>query len=185
MDLLTAMPASFAAGTTVSLQLTIPDYPASEYDLTVYLAGRSRIHADIESGVVKSGDDFLVTLTAALTAPLLPGRYEWEFRVKVGATAYLRVDAGTVLILPDIAQATDGSLQTHAERMLALVEAALEGRLTRDQESIIIDGVAITRIPHDNLRRLRILYLAEVESERNPANAIGSIHVHFNRPGAD
>lgn len=51
---------------------------------------------------------------------------------------------------------------THAERMLALIEQRLEGRITSDHESYTIEGRSLTRIPFAELREYRKYYRKEV-----------------------
>jgi hypothetical protein len=58
---------------------------------------------------------------------------------------------------------------THASRMLALIESALEGRIPAGLEMTIINGQNITRITVTQLSALRDKYLAEVMAERNAA----------------
>ena len=64
---------------------------------------------------------------------------------------------------------------THAERMLALIEAALEGRIPRGLESTNIDGQQIDRIPIAQLHALRVKYRTERASEIAAANAAAGI----------
>lgn len=62
----------------------------------------------------------------------------------------------------DINTSGSGSTLTHAERMLAAIEAALEGRITDDYKSLKINNREITKHSFDELRRLREYYRAEV-----------------------
>ena len=55
---------------------------------------------------------------------------------------------------------------THAGRMLALVEAALEGRMVDGIESHSIGGVPINLIQADRLMAIRSQYRVEVQRER-------------------
>ena len=77
---------------------------------------------------------------------------------------------------------------THAERMLALIEAALEGRIPRGLESTNIDGQQIDRIPIVQLETLRQKYRAERKGEIAAANAAAGIRprrtigIRFVRP---
>jgi hypothetical protein len=58
---------------------------------------------------------------------------------------------------------------THASRMLALIESAMEGRIPAGLEMTIINGQNITRMSLNTLSMLRDKYRAEVMAERNAA----------------
>jgi hypothetical protein len=60
---------------------------------------------------------------------------------------------------------------THAQRMLALIETALEGRIPRGLENTIIDGQQLDRIPLTQLHALRQKYRAERANEIAAVNA--------------
>jgi hypothetical protein len=79
---------------------------------------------------------------------------------------------------------------THATRTLAIIEAALEGRLPRGLETYVIDGQSIAKIPLETLHRMRSYYADEVFNEyaqdrinrglSNPRN----VFARFRRPGS-
>ena len=56
--------------------------------------------------------------------------------------------------------------QTHAEIMLAKIEAVLEGRITADIENYQIAGRQITKIPIAELLVLRDRYRVEVKNQK-------------------
>lgn len=58
---------------------------------------------------------------------------------------------------------------THASRTLALIEAAIEGRIPAGLSMTIINGQNITRIPLEQLCQLRNEYRAEVRAELDAA----------------
>ena len=60
----------------------------------------------------------------------------------------------------------NGVYQTHAERTFAVIEAALEGRLTKDLESYQIAGRSISKIPVETLMKMRGRYAGLVREER-------------------
>jgi hypothetical protein len=61
-------------------------------------------------------------------------------------------------------------MATHNETMLTAIKAALEGRITSDMEQYQIQGRQITKIPIDDLIKLKIYYEGEVNKEVNAAN---------------
>lgn len=115
-----------------------------------------------------SGETYRLTRTAAETAGTAPGEYRWDalaFHDASGDRVHL--GSGRVTVLPDPAQA-GGDLRSAAERILAAIEATIEGRAARDAESYSIEGRSIARTPLADLIRLRALYRREVEAERAP-----------------
>ncbi len=58
---------------------------------------------------------------------------------------------------------------SHAVTTLALIEAAIEGRIPRGLEQTSIDGQLITRITIPQLMALRLQYKAEVAAEVDAA----------------
>jgi len=57
-------------------------------------------------------------------------------------------------------------MSTHAQTMLAAIEAVLEGRITADIEQYSIAGRSITKIPIAELLKLRSYYKAEAVREQ-------------------
>jgi hypothetical protein len=55
---------------------------------------------------------------------------------------------------------------SHATTMLAAIESVLEGRITADVEQYTIAGRSITKIPVEELLKLRSLYRSEVNAEK-------------------
>lgn len=166
MDILTAIPERFTAGTTVKYIRTFVDFPADEgWTLNLYLAGAS-IATVAGSASAKS---FNVTLSAAATAGLVAGNYQWVERVAKAGEKF-DVAAGTSIVDPDVAVATAGSLQSYNEKRLAVIEAALTGTLTGGMLSYQIEGRAASKIPPAELEALRAKYHALVLAEQRPGH---------------
>ena len=165
MQTLTEFPESFAAGTTVKYTRSLSDYPANDgWTLAVHLRGRT-VEGSANATVAASGADYVVTFPATVTASLPAGGYTWIERVtKAGEVN--DPATGTVDVTPNVAAATAAGLQTHAARTLAALQAKLEGRVTADQETLQVDGMAISRIEIDKLEALVRRYQAKVNAER-------------------
>lgn len=174
----TGPPSTLHAGDSVRFRIADhPDYPNSEgWDLQYNLQGVDRLLDDADITVVfqTSGDDenhWLVTITAAKTANLSAGRYRLMGHF-AGSGSFAnrreRLDElDTVLVvLPDPATTVANAFQTHAERTLAVIEAVLEGRLTDDIEQYQIAGRSVSKIPIEQLTKLRGRYAAMVQQER-------------------
>lgn len=178
MQALTAMPERFPAGTTVEYTRTFADFtPAGGWALRLHLAGASVL----SKSAAPSGDSFVVTLTASETAKLAAGTCRWVERVTHGDGRLLDVASGSVVVTADLAAARAGDLQSWEEKTLAIVEAALAGRLTSDIESYQILGRAVSKIPAKDLLRLRGELRATVSAQRNRGRT-GRVHrVTFGR----
>ena len=128
--------------------------------------------ADITPTFQTSGDDaehWLAEVAASASAAIAAGRYRLYGYVAGSGDYANRIEpvSDTVVeVLPDPRTAQPGDFQTHAERTLAVIEAALEGRLTSDIESYQIAGRAVNKIPVRDLTRLRGQYASLVARER-------------------
>lgn len=166
-QVLTAEPRTIAAGTSVQWQRSYGDFsPADGWALKYYLNGPG----GLTLAATDSAGAWLVSITPAQTANLKSGTYRWVAYAEKGADAALeryQVAAGTIVLTPNLPDAAPGALQTFAEKMLAAIEALMLGRATADQESMTIDGTAITRIPFEQLVRYRNQYAAEVQRQQN------------------
>ena len=175
------------------------DYPNSEswtleYD---FVGVGILLVANITIAFQTSGDDqdhWLVTVAAATTAAIDDGRYDLFKRfvgsgTHAGRTETIGRDGKlggapfSVSVREDPRVATAGLFQSHAEKTLALINTALEGRLTKDFESYQIAGRSISKIPVRDLYALRSRYAAAVRQERT--GRIGrKVEVEFSTVGA-
>lgn len=120
-------------------------------------------------------------MTAANTAPLVPGNWKWQAFVEKGTERYT-IDVGTLVVEPFLDTAAAGSQQSQNEKMLAAIQSVLAGRATNDIESYQIAGRAVNKIPISELVKLENIYIAKVRQERNPGQ-FGVLHeVTFVRP---
>lgn len=148
------------------------DYPASSWTLAYRLNGPSprTITATAD------GDTFCVRAPAATTRNMTGGVYELVGYVTDGTDRFT-VYESTVLVAEDPAR--KAAFTSHAEKTLAILEAAIEGRLTADIESYQVEGRAVNKIPVAELRRLRGFYAAAVWRERNPGRLSRNVEVRF------
>lgn len=176
---LTALPASFSAGTTLSYRKSFADYPASAgWTFTLYLAGVTVTSVE----AIADGDDFVVTVTPAhTTTPFIAGHYSWVERVSLSGEVR-EVARGVVTIAPDIATATDGSEQSWLEKSISALKAHVVGRLPAGMESYQIGGRAVSKIP----LREAIGMLSDLESRldslADPTSVSRSVLISFPEP---
>ena len=118
MAIPTNEPRIILRGDTIKWSKSFADYPATTWSLKYALRGAGSI--DITAAA--SGSDFLVTLTAAITAAYVIGGYSWSSYVEQGAERY-----------------------TVASDSLAVKEnptaAALVGVETRSDAQVILDNL--------------------------------------------
>lgn len=185
----TVEPDVVMAGETWHWTIELSDFPGSEsWTITYYLAGASIISV---AATLVSGSKYDVVFTAANTAAILPGRYVWQ-AIAVSGTekhvarpmAYQPERQGVLTVLANIATATAGTLQTHAEKTLAVIETEIYNRMNSQAsiEAYAIAGRQVSKIPIDKLLRMRSAYQAMVRRERNPGTIGTDIAVIFGSP---
>jgi hypothetical protein len=175
------IPDRLTAGDTWKWTLSLGDFPPSDgYAITYSFRGPS-VLANADVTVTPGTSDYAVVVAKAKTAPLTPGTYSWTCHA-TKAGERLQAASGVVTVDPDPEAADAGELQPHAEKMLAIIEAALSGRLTSDMQSYQIAGRAITKIPVLELKQLRRQYRSELRGKRNGGKATTTVRLTFGRP---
>ena len=171
------LPQVFSAGETVKYRRFVPDYlPSDGWSLSLHLNGAL---ATLHKTGVTDGDGYIVTIDATDTLPA--GIYRYMERVTNGTTGEVhRVGSGVVNVEIDLATALAGAMLTHPERMLLLIEAALEEKIPADLQSYSIGGRAIVKYKPDELKKLRAQYRAEVYRLYNPGRLAPDIEIVFN-----
>ncbi len=175
------LPDQFAAGTTVCYRRRLADFPASEgWTLQVYLAGASVL----AKTAAADGDDFVVTIAASDTAGgFAPGFYKWVERVTgVGGEVY-EIAKGSVTVLPNLAEATEGSEQEWIERAVVALRAHIEGRLPAGMESYQIAGRVVAKMPVKEAVGLLTNLESRLASLKNPGFVTRPVLVSFTGPG--
>ncbi|EPF1455240.1 hypothetical protein AVM47_033635 [Pseudomonas aeruginosa] len=155
-------PTQLHAGDSVAWERDVPEYPASAgWSLRYVLSGPDRHVIEAQAGA-----PYRVEIAAETTASWAPGLYRWvALAIKAGQR--LTLDSGTLEIGANLETAEPSDARSHAQRMLALIEAALEKRIPKDQQSYEIDGMRLDRIPIERLDALRSKYRRELQREKN------------------
>lgn len=166
------IPESITAGTTLAFSLALTAYPAPDWSLTLVLRGGQSI--DLSSVPDAALHTFAVS--AADTGAWLPGDYWYSLRATRGADVH-EIDSGSLTVKPDLTALTevyDG--RVHAERVLESIEAVIEGRASKDQDSYRINNRELRRTPISQLLKLRDIYRNEVrrlKAARQGRNTLG------------
>jgi len=146
----------------------------AEYTTGYTLSYAARREADggeeITISATASGSDFIVEVASATTAAFPPGLYHWQaYITRTSDSERLTVDSGRFEVEPNRDLATTDP-RSHAKIVLDSIEAVIEKRATKDQESYSINGRSLTRTSIDELIKLRdsyrAKYLVEVRRER-------------------
>lgn len=167
------LPAIIQAGVTLDLRFTLTAYPPAEWSLAVGLRGPSVVNI---AGVA-DGAAFVVGASAAATGAWAAGDYAWAARLTALADGEV-IDAGTgtLAVIADILAGTEASDQrTHAQRVLAAIEAVIERRASKDQESYKIGNRELKRMSIADLLKLRDRYRAEVVREKRARSGSGGL----------
>lgn len=152
------LPKEITAGVTLDFAVTLTAYPAPEWSLEILLRGPQGI--DLSATADDTQHRF--TVAAAVTATWPTGEYWFSLRATQGAEVHL-VDDGQLTVLPDLAQIADTyDGRSHVERVLAAIEAVIEGRATIDQQSYQINNRSLARTPIADLLLLRDKYRDEL-----------------------
>jgi hypothetical protein len=180
---LSALPESFAAGTTVTYRRRFSDYQASVgWTLKLHLAGASVL----SKAAIADGDDFVVTIAAEDTGgTFAPGLYRWVERVSNAGGEVYEVASGTVTVLPNLAEATEGSEQEWIERAILALKAHIEGRLPAGMESYQIAGRAVAKLPVKEAVALLATFESRLARLQNPDFVTRPVLVSFTGPGFD
>lgn len=164
-------PTQLRAGDTWTWQRAFGDYPISEgWSLSYQLTGPSKLVID-GAQITNDGTTFTVVVPATTTTAVQPGSYEMV-AILAGSGDYAgrrdSVRVGRLPVTPDPATLGAGDLTTHAERMLAAVEAAIEALTTGGVKSYMLGPRQVVKNDLSELQNLRRIYAAEVKRHRSP-----------------
>jgi hypothetical protein len=176
------VPSRFAAGTTVKFHRSFDDYLASAgWTYTFYANGATAIF-NVPATTNPDGESFDIVIPAATTASIAAGRYQCAERLSnsgTGEVADPNDDTIEILIEASVATASAGAFISHVERMLVVIEAALEGRLSDDLMSYQIAGRAVVKIPARDLLWFRGHYRSKLYQLQNPGRLGSQVVIAF------
>jgi len=159
----TRPPVVIGAGESFAWRFSSSDYdPGDGWTLAYHFRGPEDV--DVDGTVDGSGFELAFDLEEFTQA----GAYRWEaVATNVGQGERVVVDSGRLTIRANLEDASAlGDQSTHAERMVARLEAAIEGVADSNVLSYTIAGRSIERIPIPELRSLLSSYRRQVENER-------------------
>lgn len=155
-----SLPTSAYAGDTIEFEATVETGATGKAYLRHVDSGKV-----IEITPSISGDTWTVTVSPLDTVEAEAGIYSVALVTEL-AGERATVDCGTFTLLEPINRP---ARESHARKMVALLEAHLEGRVSDDEgrglESYTIGGVPITKIALDRARDLLVRYRDELQRE--------------------
>lgn len=176
------VPTIIVAGTTVKFHRSFADYSAADgWVYTFYANGASNIFNQAAS-TNPDGTSFDIVIPASKTASVAPGRYTVAERLSNSITSeevHPTRDLGQMLIEANVATAAAGAFISHVERTLAVLEAAIEGRLTDDILSYQIAGRSVVKIAPKELLWFRGHYAAKLWQLQNPGRLGSPVYIAF------
>lgn len=182
--LLREPPTQLLAGDTLEYLQAIPsDYQSAGWTPNARLIGPAGMEA---TSCALEGVDAHIKFSGqgtAGTTHLAAGQYRLTVWVTNGNDR-ATIASHALTILEDLATADVAT--THATRMLAVIERAIEARLTGNSdggiENYVIDGISINKMPIEQLKKLRSEYANEVSRAGN-GGRFGSIEMVFTKAG--
>lgn len=154
------LPQQFTAGDTVQFSASFADYePSDGYALTYYLRGAENL--TITGSANGANDGWVVKIPAARTENFPEGLYEYIARATKDEDAYT-VEQGRFTLKANLADVAQGTRIDHVQRMISILQDAIEGRITDDVQQFTIGGRSLMHIPVSQLVDLRDRYKREL-----------------------
>ena len=107
--------------------------------------------------------------------------YRYSVRVTDGSETYT-AEKGVLTVTPDLEESEAVDEQTHAERMVPVLESEIEARITGTgsaHEDYMVAGRQIRKIPLTELKALLGRYRTEMRREQNPNQFSRNIAARF------
>lgn len=168
----TTMPSSLIAGTTWQWTQQLRD-AASGDDFSPSVGGTVTLHLNgrhsLSIAASDNGDGaWLFLATDEQTTAVVAGLYRWTILGALSGKVYA-LDSGRIEVLAAPVVTVTSDQRTHAEIMLAKIEAELQARVRGDGATVQSFGVGIRQFENESLEtleKLRIKYAAEVAIEQ-------------------
>lgn len=174
------VPDHFPAGTTLKFTRSLDDFsPSDGWTYVIYLNGLTQ---KFNKAATVVNNIFQIEFLPADTASLNPGPFRYAERLSNSGTGEVYDITGDELVInvePNAGSSAAGVFNTFEERTLAIVEAALSGRLTSDIQSYQIAGRSVSKIPVQELRQIRGELKAAIWRQNHPGQLGIPVRVTF------
>lgn len=166
-------PTAIVSGDFVTWRRQLSDYPATLFTLFYRFVGSAGVKT---VAATADGVDHLIEIegASAVGPPAVVGTdaygagwYEWTAYVtEIATSRRTTLATGSLEVKANPASAVASDKRSHARKVLAAIEAVLEGTASHEQKSMSIEGKSLERRSPDELMKLRITYKAEVQAEQ-------------------
>ncbi len=165
------VPQYLQGGDTIRFTFTDADHPPSLWSAIFYLSKNGTAITNFSA--TESGDTYTVAITAAQSAALAPGLYEWFVRFTETSSSEIQSGAtGTITVLPNLAASQTA---TTAQTMLTTLETCITSLAAGTNQSVSFNGQSYTKKDVGSLYRLRTMLQAEVVRERAAIDALKGV----------
>jgi len=151
------IPKTILAGDTLKIDLTITNTDLAGFNFRLNMAGPSGAPIPYTFNAIESNGEYSIYLTPTDTAALQEGFYTYALVATDGTDEYT-IEHGSFEVEVRADLNFNSELRSHARKVLDAIEAVLENRATSDVSSYTIAGRSLSRIPIDELLRLRSVY---------------------------
>lgn len=142
------------------------DYAPADYALSYSARLEGAGSTEIEITASESGSDYIVEVGQATTAAYTAGVYHWQaYITRTSDSERVTVDSGTFEVLANRDAATTDP-RSHVKKTLDAIEAVIEDRASKDQESYTINGRSLSRTSLEDLMAFREKYRALYADEQ-------------------
>ncbi len=161
------MPAVIESGDTVRVQIGFPNFPASSCTAAIKLNLPGTAPTSIAGSAASNGTDFLFVISAATTATLAAGFYDYVFRVTETSSGEVSTGAtGGVTVLPNLGGTVTKST---AEQQLDAANTALLALVSLKESTVSFSGQSFTKENQlalmDIIARLKTIVNAERDAQ--------------------
>lgn len=166
----TTEPTVITAGDSASWKRSFNDFPAPTWVLSYRFirqpdaAGSGDDFLPITFTGTASGNDHLITLAAATTAPWSAGTYSGQGYVTSGSDRYT-VWTGILTIAPNYATLSDIDPRTKARKILDFIESSIEKLAQKQVVTASIEGESLTFRTMEELQKARDYWMAITAAE--------------------
>lgn len=173
------------AGDTATWTKALADASPADGSVLSYAIVGPTVVAGSKLTIAPNTSDWTVTLPGSVSANFIAGVYRWTAFVTLSGARRV-VDEGVFTVRADAAQVAEPVI-SHSAKMLAVIEAEIEARLTPSSsqplgganDSYSINGRSIAKMKMAELEQLRDRYRVEVWREENPRAAGPSRVIRF------
>jgi hypothetical protein len=157
----TGIPCSWESGDTLIFTETFADYPVADWNAVLYLSLNGATPTAITATEVSGA--FVFTLSAAATAALAPGLYDYAIRVTNVGTETAKAKAGQINFTPNPATVQTPSF---AQAQVTRLQAILAEFSATTKISVSFNGQSFTRADMSRYRADLAYWEARLIAER-------------------